>query len=89
MDNQEHQQIIKRLQLTYEEEISALKSKIRLMEKMSKEKIEESALQIQAKLMQAKISELENINKLMIGRELKMVELKKEIEELKKKLSEK
>jgi len=35
--------------------------------------------------LQAKISELEKINELMTGRELKMVELKKELEELKKK----
>jgi PAS domain S-box-containing protein len=33
------------------------------------------------------LAELEKMNKLMIGRELKMVELKKEIEKLKKKLS--
>jgi PAS domain S-box-containing protein len=34
--------------------------------------------------IQKKITELENMNKLMMGRELKMVELKKEIEVLKK-----
>jgi hypothetical protein len=38
------------------------------------------------KVMETKVAQLEQINKLMVGRELKMAEMKKEIEELKKKL---
>lgn len=40
----------------------------------------------QTKNLSDKIKELESANKSMVGRELKMVELKKEIEELKKKV---
>ena len=39
--------------------------------------------------MEMRMQEIEKLNKLMVGRELKMIELKKENEELKKKLSEK
>jgi hypothetical protein len=39
--------------------------------------------------IKTKIEEIEKTNNLMIGRELKMVELKKENEELKKQLSSK
>jgi hypothetical protein len=47
---------------------------------------QEEIIKERTKELQEKIIELEKMNKLMIGRELKMVELKKEIEGLKKEL---
>ena len=40
-------------------------------------------------ILERRVEELEQINKVTIGRELKMVELKKEIERLKEKSNEK
>jgi nitrate/nitrite-specific signal transduction histidine kinase len=44
----------------------------------------DSQVREKTKKLQEKVEELERFNKLVIGRELKMLELKKEIEELKK-----
>lgn len=49
----------------------------------------EEELKKSNKATELKLSELEKMNSLMVGRELKMVEMKKQIEELEKKLSEK
>ncbi|MGA2417681.1 MAG: hypothetical protein ABSF55_00315 [Candidatus Staskawiczbacteria bacterium] len=57
-----------------------LEEKVAEHEKMLALKVEE-----QTKELSERIKELEALNKTMVGRELKMVELKKEIEELKKK----
>ncbi|MBU4350901.1 hypothetical protein L6250_02075 [Candidatus Parcubacteria bacterium] len=46
----------------------------------------DSQVREKTKKLQEKVEELERFNKLVIGRELKMLELKKEIEELKKEL---
>ena len=61
------------------------------IEKMRKEaakQAEKRAQELKAKAeeLKAKMEELEKFNKLIVGRELRMVELKKEIEELKKKV---
>ncbi|HMB65840.1 MAG TPA: PAS domain S-box protein [Patescibacteria group bacterium] len=58
--------------------IGGIESFIDITEKKKKEKE-----------LQEKIEEMEKINKLLTGRELKMIELKNEIKELKQKLSEK
>ena len=63
--------------------------------KVSREQVEsyqhelEDAVKERTKQLQAKIEELERFNKLAVGRELRMVELKKEIEKLKEQLSSK
>lgn len=41
------------------------------------------------KIMETKLYEMEKMNSLMVGRELKMIEMKKKIEELEKKISDK
>lgn len=45
----------------------------------------EAKIEERTKELREKIEELENINRLIVGRELKMIELKKEIESLKEK----
>ncbi len=62
--------------------------------KESRQKLEESTKTLEQKVkertreLQAKVEELEKFDKLSIDRELKMIELKKEIENLKKRLKE-
>ena len=56
----------------------------------TREKLELSLAELENKNieLQHKIEEMETMNRMMIGRELKMIELKKENEELKSKLIE-
>ena len=49
----------------------------------------EEKVKERTKVLEEKTAELERMNKLMVGRELKMIELKKEIEELKKQVNNK
>ena len=55
---------------------------------ITKRKKAEEELEKLNKELKSKIEELEQVNKLMVGHELKMAELKKEIEELKKRPGE-
>ena len=57
------------------------KQKLEDWAKTSEEKVKEKT-----KELNEKVEELEKFNKLAIGRELKMIELKKEIEDLKEEL---
>jgi methyl-accepting chemotaxis protein len=61
----------------------------KMLENLQKEITErvkaEEGLKILAQELESKIEELGRMNKIMTGRELKVIELKKEIEELKKK----
>lgn len=62
--------------------------------KRSRKELEEWGMSLDIKVkekteeLQEKVEELEKYNKLSIGRELKMIDLKREIEDLKKKLKE-
>jgi hypothetical protein len=58
--------------------------KIKLLSKL-KEELEEKVKE-RTRELQEKIKELEKFQKMAVGRELKMIELKREIEELKKKV---
>ncbi len=68
------------------EEIS-IKGKVVLLKQSEKEKLE-AMVRERTKEFQEKVEELEKFQKLTIGRELKMVKLKKEIKELQKKLKQ-
>lgn len=64
-------------------------------QKLLEEKLNEYAKQLEVKViertkeLEARIQQLEEMNRNMIDRELRMVELKKEMEEMKKKMIEK
>ncbi len=63
-----------------------------LMDVTERERFEkelEKKIQEKTFLLREKVEELEKMNKLMVGRELKMIELKKQIQELKERLSQK
>lgn len=76
------------------DEIGMLAAKINIMlsELFEAHKTEEEALRLKGQAgedLQKHLQETENMNKLMVGRELKMIELKDEIESLKQKLASK
>lgn len=73
----------KRLLIESQEEIQQLKSKINLVEKNMQKRINESNMHLQIQ-----ITEMEQLNRFMVHRELAMVNLKKENEDLKKRLAE-
>lgn len=79
---------IKRSQLSLEEEKTILKIKVKARTKQLEELVESLEDQVKARTqeLQKKIEELEKFHQIAIGRELKMIELKKEIEKLKKEL---
>lgn len=68
------------------EAVLEIRTKARTRElKELTESLEEKVRE-RTKELQGKINELERFNKLVVGRELKMIELKNEIEKLKKEL---
>lgn len=71
-----------------EEAKASLKIKVKARTKELKELTESLDGQVEEKTkeLQGRIDELEKFHKLTVGRELKMIELKKEIKELKKEL---
>lgn len=73
----------KRLLIESQEEIQQLKSKINLVEKNMQKRINESNMHLQIQ-----ITEMEQLNRFMVHRELAMVNLKKENEDLKKRLAD-
>lgn len=72
----------KRLLIESQEEIQQLRSKINLVEKNMQKRINESNMHLQIQ-----ITEMEQLNRFMVHRELAMVNLKKENEDLKKRLA--
>jgi len=86
-ENKKEKRVILEATKEIPEEILTRKEMI-LLRRKEKEKLEALVKQ-KTKELQEKMEELEKFNKLAIGREFKMMELKKEIEELKKKLKEK
>ena len=76
---------------TLEESKNILEIRVKARTKELKELAESLEIKIRerTKELQEKISELERFQRLAVGRELKMIELKKEIEKLKNELKEK
>ena len=66
------------------ESVLAIRIKARTRELESQAANLENEVQARTKELQEKIKELEKFNKLSVGRELKMIELKEEIKKLKR-----
>jgi hypothetical protein len=66
--------------IAFEEKVKERTKELEVMAKSLEEEVNQRAQELEKKF-----KELEKTNKLMIGREIKMIELKKEIEELKNK----
>ena len=66
-----------------------MKVKARTQELMELSKNLEKQVKERTKELQGKVEEMERFNKLAVGRELKMIELKKGIKEIKEQLKKK
>ncbi len=79
------------MRVALEESKTVLEIKIKARSRELQDLVEkrEKVIEERTKKLQEKLRELETFNKLTVGRELKMVELKKKIKELKEKLEKK
>ncbi len=79
----------KRVEITSQDEIGTLGNAFNTMAGKLQELYQglEQKVKDRTRVLEEKTATLEKMNKLMVGRELKMIELKKEVEDFKKKLT--
>lgn len=76
-DNVQHE--LERVKLQCQQQIAERDAKARVMERLLRSKIDDANLELQSR-----IRELERVNEVMVDRELRMVELQKQVDALRK-----